>query len=243
MPIYTRETLAKYRLPWVEIDDFEFFSLGRVMVSNGHSTQTTEDGHRPYWGYYQDRPLPSSCEITPSRPKDRIVVISGEVQVESEHGRFRLHKRDYYDLPASGARLSNIGTSVAELGRVQGHWDKTIRSEICFFQPENPCDYHYHDGDEYWAVFRGHFTLDYNGLKVPMRPGMLLAAGMGYEHGATAPEEAFSALVLAMPLEGRQRDGHLNRANDGTPTPNRDVPESVYEQLRTSAAATTKETV
>ena len=29
MPIFTRETLRSDRLPWMEIDDFEFFVLGR----------------------------------------------------------------------------------------------------------------------------------------------------------------------------------------------------------------------
>lgn len=240
MPIYTRETLRTDRLPWIEIDDFEFFVLGRVMVNNGHATAPTGDGHTPYWGYYQDRPLPASRRITPEHPKDRVVVIGGQVQVESEHGRFTLNKRDYYDVPASGATLSNAGSSMAEVARVQGHWDHTIRSEICLFQPGNPCDYHYHDGDEHWIVFRGHFTLDYHGLKVPMRPGMMMAAGKGYEHGVLDPEEQFQAIVLAMPLEDRRRDGHLNRERNGGPTPGREVPDAVWAQLRaasTGAAA------
>jgi hypothetical protein len=105
------------------------------------------------------------------RPKDRIVVISGLVQVESEAGRFTLQRRDYYDVPPSGAKLTNTGQSLAEVARVQGHWERTIRSEIYTAQPGNPCDYHYHDGNEYWMVFRGHFPLDYNGLRVPVAPG------------------------------------------------------------------------
>lgn len=236
MPIYTRESLHSDRLPWVEVEDFEFFHLGRVMVMNNHSIEPTSDGHVPYWGYYQDRPLPSTRRIEPTRPKDRIVVIGGEVQVESEHGRFQLHKRDYYDLPTSGATLTNTGSSMAELARIEGTWDHTIRSEICMFQPGNPCDYHYHDGDEYWVVFRGHFDIDYHGLKVPTEPGQLLAFGKGYEHGLLDPTEAMNAIVLAMPLEDRQRDGHLNRERNGDPVPGRDVPESVWDGLREQAA-------
>jgi mannose-6-phosphate isomerase-like protein (cupin superfamily) len=239
MPIYTRESLATDKLPWVEIDDFEFFHLGRQMAGNGHSVAATDDGHRPYWGYYQDRPLEAVRRIEPEFPKERIVVISGTVQVESEHGRFTLDKRDYYDVPASGATITNTGQSMAELAHVKGHWTRTIRSEICMFQPGNPCDYHYHDGDEYWVVFRGHFTLDYNGLKVPVGPGQLLAAGKGFEHGALEPEEVMSAIVLAMPVEDRVRDGHLNRANNGEPVPGREVPEAVWEGLRRQAAGET----
>src|SRR3954449_3740016 len=109
MPIYTRESLQTDRLPWIEVDDYELFHLGRVMVMNDHSVEPGAGGHVAYYGYYQDRPLPSTRRIDPTRQKDRIVVLSGEVQVESEHGRFRLHKRDYYDVPPTGATLTNIG--------------------------------------------------------------------------------------------------------------------------------------
>ena len=102
----------------------------------------------------------------------------------------------------SGATLTNNGSSMAELARIEGHWDHTVRSEICMFQPGNPCDYHYHDGDEYWVVFRGHFDIDYHGLKCPTRPGELLAFGKGYEHGLLHPEDVMQAIVLAMPPQG-----------------------------------------
>jgi uncharacterized cupin superfamily protein len=236
MPIYTQEALQTERLPWVEIDDFEFFHLGRIMVLNDHSVDQTPGGHVPYWGYYQDRPLPSSRRIEPTRPKDRIIVISGEVQVVSEHGRFTLHKRDYYDVPPGGATLTNSGESMAELARVQGHWPHTIRCEICMFQPGNPCDLHYHDGDEYWAVFRGHFNIDYNGLRIPTGPGELLAFGKGYEHGLMEIDEVMQAIVFAMPLEDAQRDGHLNRERNGDPVPGREVPAEVFDELAERAA-------
>jgi quercetin dioxygenase-like cupin family protein len=232
MPIYTSETLQTDRLPWVEVDDFEFFHLGRVMVMNDHSVATDDGGHVPYWGFYQDNPVPSSRRIEPTTPKDRIVVISGEVKVESEHGRVTLHKRDFYDLPQSGATISNTGSSMAELARIQGHWSHTIRSEICMFEPGRPCDYHYHDGDEYWAVFRGNFNIDYEGGKYRTRPGDLLAFGKGYEHGLLDPEETMQAIVLAMPLEDRKRDGHLSRERHGDPVHGREVPDSVFEGMR-----------
>lgn len=235
MPIYSRESLQKERLPWVEIDDFEFFKLGRAGAGGGHSQKPDANGHVPYWGYYQDNPPPSSYRLVPQHPKDRIMVISGSVQVESEHGRFTLNKRDFYEIPPAGATVSGAATTMTEVGRVMGHWDHAIRSEICLFEPGSPCDYHYHDGDEYWIVFKGHFTLDYHGIKVPMRPGLMMAAGMGYEHGAENPEEQFQALVMAMPLEGQKRDGHLNREMHGDPTPGREVPQSVFDELQQMA--------
>lgn len=231
MPIFTRDTLQTQRLPWVEIDDFESIHLGRVMVMNNHSVAPDASGHVAYWGTYQDRPLESSVRIEPTHPKDRITVVSGQVEVQSEHGRFTLHKRDYYDVPASGATVTNSGQSMAELVRVMGHWDHTVRNEICMFRPGNPCDYHYHDGDEYWVVFRGHVTLDYNGMRVPVGPGELLAAGKGIPHGCLDPEEAMNAIVMAMPLEGPKRDGHLNHKNQGEPTIGREVPEPMWRDL------------
>ena len=141
-------------------------------------------------------------------------MVSGQVQVETETGRVTLHKRDYFDIPASGATITNSGQSMAELVRVMGHWDHTVRNEICMFRPENPCDYHYHDGDEYWVIFRGHFTLDYNGMRIPVGPGDLLAAGKGIPHGALAPEETMNGIVMAMPLE----DGRSATATSTTGT-------------------------
>ncbi|GAA1466307.1 cupin domain-containing protein [Microbacterium thalassium] len=239
MPIYTRESLQTDRLPWVEIEDFEFIHLGRVMVMNNHSVQPDASGHVAYWGYYQDSPLASSMRIEPKHDKDRITVVSGQVQVESEHGRVTLHKRDYYDIPASGATITNSGQSMAELVRVMGHWDHTIRNEICMFRPGNPCDYHYHDGDEYWVIFRGHFTLDYNGMKIPVGPGELMAAGKGIPHGTLDTEEVMNGIVMAMPLEDRKRDGHLNHKNQGEPTIGRDVPQQVWDDLAARSTGAT----
>jgi mannose-6-phosphate isomerase-like protein (cupin superfamily) len=232
MPIFTRETLKAANLPWVEIEDFEFIHLGRTMVTNNHKVTADENGHVAYWGYYQDRPLASTLRIDPTTPKDRITVVSGQVQVETEAGRVTLHKRDYFDIPASGATITNSGQSMAELVRVMGRWDHTVRNEICMFRPENPCDYHYHDGDEYWVIFRGHFTLDYAGMRIPVGPGDLLAAGKGIPHGTLAPEETMNGIVMAMPLEDGKRDGHLNHKNQGEPTIGREVPESIWADLR-----------
>jgi quercetin dioxygenase-like cupin family protein len=245
MPLYTRETLKTKKLPWVEIDDFEFFHLGRQRIAdpgtvNDHKITDDGSGHVPYWGYYQDRPLGATRRIEPTTPKDRIVVVSGVVQVETEFGRTTLNKRDYFDIPASGATLTNTGTAMAEIGRVMGHWEHSVRSEICMFDPEHPCDTHYHDGDEYWVIFRGHFTLDYHGRKIKVGPGTLMAAGKGYEHGAENVEETMNGLVIAMPLEDAQRDGHLNRERQGAPTPGREVPQEVWGEIDAHVAAGTE---
>jgi mannose-6-phosphate isomerase-like protein (cupin superfamily) len=112
---------------------------------------------------------------------------------------------------------------------VAGHWQQAIRTEIFRFYPERPLDYHFHDGDEYWFVHRGHFTLEYADREYPMGPGGMLAAGMGYEHGAQHPEELFEGVAIATQLEGTGRDGHLLREVHGDPVPGRDVPEEALK--------------
>jgi mannose-6-phosphate isomerase-like protein (cupin superfamily) len=236
MPIYTRETLRTDRLPWVDIDDFEFIVLGRPPGQGTPAAAQAANGHAAFWGTPAD---PHVATFNPTTPRERIVVIDGEVQVECEIGRFHLTRRDFFEVPHTGARVTNVGTSTAEVARIAGHWTQVIRNEICLFRPDRPCDYHFHDGDEYWMVFRGHFTLNYDGREYKMRPGLMLAAGMGFEHGSTQPEEHFEAVVMAMQLEGRRRDGHLLRDRDGAPVKNRVVPESALHAHATDAVPTT----
>jgi mannose-6-phosphate isomerase-like protein (cupin superfamily) len=92
-------------------------------------------------------------------------------------------------------------------------------------------------------VFRGHFTLNYDGKKYDMRPGLMMAAGMGFEHGSVNPEEHFEAVVMAMGLEGQKRDGHLNREMHGEPVKNRDVPESATQAFRQAERQTASASV
>jgi hypothetical protein len=63
----------------------------------------------------------------------------------------------------------------------------------------------------------------------------MLAFGKGYEHGVLEPPETLNAVVIAMPLEDRLRDGHLARDKHGDPVPGREVPESVWDSLRERA--------
>jgi mannose-6-phosphate isomerase-like protein (cupin superfamily) len=236
MPIYTRETLKSEKLPWVDIDDFEFFCLGRPSA-NVRAAQgpTNGDGHRPYWGTATQTPEPVSRELKPGSPREQLVVLHGEVTVESELGRFTLKRRDFVEVPKGGMKVTNAGNSSAELARIAGRWQEVIRNEICLFRPDHPCDYHYHDSDEYWMVFRGHFTLNYDGNEYELRPGLMLAAGMGFEHGAVAPEEHFEAVVIATQLEGQKRDGHLVRDMHGDPLKNRYVPDPAMQAFRKKA--------
>jgi hypothetical protein len=69
-------------------------------------------------------------------------------------------------------------------------------------------------------------------MRIPVGPGDLLAAGKGIPHGTLAPEETMNGIVMAMPLEDDKRDGHLNHKNQGEPTIGREVPESIWADLR-----------
>lgn len=223
MPIYSRETLKTHRLPWVLVEDFDFIVLGRHEDSAAVPRASAGD-HEEFWGHDQAAPLPTSKQFVPGHDRERLVVISGEVAAQSDQGRVTMRKRDWIDVPSGGVTVTNQAGTHAEIAWIAGTWDESVRTEICLFKPGHPCDYHFHDGDEYWFVFRGHFTLTYNGADYAMRPGLMLAAGMGYEHGVPVPEELFQAVVFATGLEGAQRDGHLTRELHGDPQSARDVP-------------------
>ena len=228
MPVYTsREALKTKKLPWIQVDDYEFIYLNRPGMTQAHSTaQAQAAGHSAVWSAPQARRDPTEIVITPTSPKERLVVLVGEAHVESAHGRVTLKRRDWLDIPPTGAKVTNISSSSVELVRIAGTWEEAIRTEIFQFRPDKPCDYHYHDGDEYWFVFRGNFTLNYDDSEYKMGPGMMLAAGMGYEHGSLNPEQHFEGVGFATQLEGLGRDGHLLRELHGDPVKNRDVPAS-----------------
>jgi hypothetical protein len=100
MPIYTRETLRTDKLPWVDIDDFEFLVLARPAGTPGPAIAQpaqpaqAANGHGAFWGTYQVTPDPTSREFKPVSPRERLVVIDGEVCVECEYGRFTMKSRD-----------------------------------------------------------------------------------------------------------------------------------------------------
>jgi quercetin dioxygenase-like cupin family protein len=218
MPIYTQDELrSTARSSWVEVVDWTHHFLERIRrdpIPTGKGAA--------HWGKASDAPRPSEIQVEPRARRDRIVVTSGDVIVESACGRFRMSKRDYFDLPPDGAKVLNIGYSSADFVHISGTWNETVRTEICAFGPEFPCDYHYHDGHEYWMPYQGHFTLQYDGRDFPMKPGLLLAARRGHEHGVSAPAEEFRAVVLATGLAEPYRDGHLSRARHGDPLPEGD---------------------
>jgi mannose-6-phosphate isomerase-like protein (cupin superfamily) len=222
MPFYaTRDDLKAGKLPWVDIDDFEFFYFNRPSATPAHNTAAAQAaGHTAIWGTAaRDATV---REVIPTSPKERLIVLSGEIYVEGEHIRAHLGRRDWIDVPPSGLKLTNLSSASVEVLRIAGNWKQAIRTEIFHFRPDKPCEVHYHDGDEYWFVFRGHFTLTYDGQQYQMGPGGMLAAGMGIEHGTPEPEELFEGVGFATQLEGQGRDGHLTRELHGVPTPNRE---------------------
>lgn len=233
MPVYSDREQLKHRPDgdrWVDIDDIEFFALGntdRVAEGEEPPPQTYPDPVTdPQKSLKAATDVAVSRRLSPTTPKERIVVTNGEVVVQSEHGQTILKRMQYMDVPQSGALVTNAlplspegMRPQTEVARIAGHWQEVIRTAIFRFGPGRPCDYHYHDGDEYWFVFRGHFTLRFRGEDHWMTPGSILAAGMGEEHGALAPEETFEGIGFATQLEGQKRDGHLWCPIHGEPVP------------------------
>ena len=127
---------------------------------------------------------------------------------------------------------------MAELARVEGHWDHTVRSEICMFQPGNPCDYHYHDGDEYWVVFRGHFNLDYHVSSALRDLASCWPSARATSTALLHPEDVMQAIVLRTPPEGPRRATATSTGSaTATPIPDRDIPESVWKAFARARAS------
>lgn len=235
MPLYPDRQSLRDRPEsdaWVDIDDVEIFTLG--------NEDRVADGEEPAPASWPDpvddaeaslvttHSIAAARRIVPTSPKERLVVVSGEAFVETENARATLKKMQWIDVPPSGAVVRNALSAgpeghrgQVEIVRIAGRWKEAIRTAIFTFGPGRPCDYHYHDGDEYWFVFRGRFTLRYRGEDHEVRPGAVLAAGMGEEHGVVDPEETFEGVGFATQLEGRGRDGHLWRAVHGDPVETR----------------------
>lgn len=231
LPVY-RDRNALLARPqsdsWVDIDDIEFVILGNSpRVDDAAQPREPVDADpvtEPGECLRAVHDLAMSRRITPTTPKERVVVLSGEAMVEAENAKVSLKRMQWFDVPASGATISNAvqpGADgfrpIVEIARISGHWREVIRTAIFSFGPGRPCDYHYHDGDEYWFVFRGHFTLHFRGADHQMGPGSILAAGFGEEHGVIDPSETFEGVGFATQLEGQCRDGHLWRNEHGIP--------------------------
>jgi quercetin dioxygenase-like cupin family protein len=235
MPLYANREELKNRPQneaWVDIDDVEIFTLGNAdRVAEGEEPlplSWPDPITDPEGSLHTTHDIPAARRIVPSTAKERIVVVSGEAYVETENARATLKKMQWIDVPASGAVVRNAlnpgpegHRGQVEIVRIAGHWSEAIRTAIFTFGPGRPCDYHYHDGDEYWFVFRGNFTLRYRGEDHEVRPGAILAAGMGEEHGVVDPRETFEGIGFATQLEGECRDGHLWRGVHGDPVETR----------------------
>lgn len=198
MPIYQRDDL-KDKLPWVEIDDFEFLSLDHSDPNGG------------------------VMEITPSSPREMVVVISGELTAETEAGRVTLKRRDWLEIPKSGVRLTSaktITTTYAcEFARIAGTWNDTNIVAVFQFRPDRPLEMHYHDFNEYWFIFRGHFIAQVDGTEAAFRPGMMLATRTGNEHGILEPPETIEGIGFSTTMVRQKRQGHLHRDEHGDPVP------------------------
>jgi quercetin dioxygenase-like cupin family protein len=184
---------------WVEVDDFDLFDL---------------DFRRPDGGVRT---------FTPSHPKEHLVCLAGEVTVEWDGGRVTLQRKDWLDISGREATVTTSRTTAmtgtSELLWFAGHWPETTYISLFHFTPDHPCELHYHDNDEYWFCFRGHFEGVYDGQPVSLRPGDVLATGQGIEHGMPHIEEVVEGVGFTPALRGQRRFGHLHRDEHGDPVP------------------------
>jgi mannose-6-phosphate isomerase-like protein (cupin superfamily) len=196
MPIFRREDL-KNKPDWVEIEDFNNFSLDHSDATGGVK------------------------EIKPTHKREMIMVLTGEVTAETEHGRVTLKRRDWIDIPETGIKLTSAKTVTqtyaCEVMHVMGDWNYVNVAAIFQFRPERPLESHYHDFVEYWFVFRGHFTAQLDDDTAEFTPGLLLATQPGHEHGIAAPPEVVEGVGFSTNPVGKKRPGHLHRDEHGAP--------------------------
>jgi mannose-6-phosphate isomerase-like protein (cupin superfamily) len=196
LPIFRREDL-KDRPPWVEIEDFERFTLDHSDATHGTRT------------------------IGPTAPREMVVVLSGEVTAESPHGRVTLKRRDWMDIPAEGVTLTSAktitSTYACEVMHVRGDWKDVNIVAIFHFNPDRPLELHYHDFVEYWFIFRGHFRAQLDDEEADFRPDLLLATPPGHEHGIADPPEVVEGVGFSTTRVGKKRQGHLHRDEHGAP--------------------------
>lgn len=234
MPVYADREALKNRPDsesWVDIDDVEFIHLGngdRVAEGPEPITEELDAVTDPEGVFTRGSALPAGRRIVPAPgTKERVFVIAGEVTFDSPSSSVTLKRMQWIDVPPEGGIVRN-GLAAGpfgyranvELVRIVGHWSEVVRTAMFKFMPGKPCDYHYHDGDEYWFVFRGRFQLLLDGVSHEVGPGAIVAAGMGELHGVPAPTELFEGVGFATQLEGRGLDGHLWTDVHGEP-PNR----------------------
>lgn len=185
---------------WVEVSGFDVFTLD----------QGEEDAGRRH--------------ITRTEPTEIITVLSGEVVVTWPTGQITLKRRNWLQLPKEPVLLTSMRTEAThwypcEVMHIRGDWSGVTGVAAFQFRPDKPLEEHYHDYNEYWLIYRGHFEALLDGEAIPMRPGDMLATGIGHEHGMRPLTETVEGVGFETALRPGGRAGHLHRDTDGPPQP------------------------
>jgi Mannose-6-phosphate isomerase len=184
-----------------EIDEVELFALDQADATNG--IREFPDAGQP----------------------ELFVALGGEVSIESAQGRLTLRRKDWFVAPPGGVRIMSARWASperyapsafypCEVARIRGTWSELNSVTVFQFRPENPCELHFHDFDEYWLIFRGHAEAVIAGERVPVRPGFFHANPMGQEHGLPELSETVEGVCLSTGRRGRRRQGHLHLPED-----------------------------
>ena len=232
MPVYHSRSDLKEHGPethWLDIEDVEFFVLGSAArVAEGEDAvpaRRPDPMADPRASFRVGQDVAAARRLISTAEQERIIVIGGELSFDSPVGRVTLKRWDWIDIPKTGATIRNnmpadaLGRrSDVEVARIAGHWKEAYRTFVFRLGPQRPAEYHYHDCDEYWFIFRGHAEARLSGIDYQLGPGSIMATGMGEEHGVFDPKEVIEGIGLATQLEGQRRDGHLWRGVHGAPT-------------------------
>jgi mannose-6-phosphate isomerase-like protein (cupin superfamily) len=161
--------------------------------------------------------------VDPGESKRVLVVMTGELMVASECGRYSMRRDDWVVVPKCGLTVEAIMPyrhgPAAECMIIDGRWDEIY--EINMFRiglgPE--IELHYHDYHEYWMIYRGHGKAITEGAIYEVGPGDVVATAAGYEHGMESPGVIVEGVTMETRPMGRGRVGHLHRHEHGDPVP------------------------
>lgn len=197
------------------------------------------EGQAPRWSELE---MFEIIDILPGRkvnvsfrgPRERYVVIKGDVVLTIDSADEAHKRNDVFDIP-TGAEAVFASSDGGAVMRLCGNWGQEIGGTGIFgvFVCENPVnpgdaadyprnasfDNHYHDCDEYWIVFTGRGKAVSEGITYDVEVGDCIATGRGHHHDFPFVQQDVAAVFFETTMVGRKRLGHLWNHTHGPAEP------------------------
>jgi len=159
-----------------------------------------------------------------SEPQETLIVGGGRCRLAMGGLTEELKEGDLRSLDSPQTRFDVLETlEPTTLIRMCGHWGGGLGGCGLFTVTDNGTfDYHYHDCDEYWIIYRGRGLAISEGKEYEVGPGDCVATGMGHHHDFPTVFEPVKAVYFESAMEGAKRIGHLWDHEHGPASPRMD---------------------